>query len=724
VKQILQSFRNGELWLADVPVPQVGDRSVLIQTSHSLVSAGTERMLTELAKKSLLGKARARPDLVRKVWQRVKTDGLRVAMTKAFAKLDAPITMGYSCAGTVVEVGRQVTDLQPGDRVACGGAGYATHAEFNVVPRNLVARIPDGVSTQDACFTTVGAIAMQGVRQADVRLGERVVVTGLGLLGLLTVQILKASGCAVLGVDPDAGRCALAEQLGADRVQDGDPVEVAQAWTEGRGVDAVVVTASTDSDQPLHDAAAMLRHKGRVVVVGVVGMNVPRDDFYRKELDLRLSMSYGPGRYDRKYEELGEDYPFGLVRWTEQRNLQCFVDLLARGAVTPGPLVSGQFQIDQGLQAYEALSDRGQLGIVLAYPSEPSQPARTVPLVSRADKATPGQSQGVGLIGAGAFAKGVLLPAIGKIAGLDPVGICTERGMSASQTGQRFGFEYATTDAETLFADERVGAVVITTRHDSHADLVVRALGAGKHVFVEKPLCLDPGELDGIDAAVAAGPGQLSVGYNRRFSSHAQALSSAFGGREGPMVIQYRVNAGRVPQDSWIQDPKHGGGRIVGEVCHFLDFCQALVGAELRTVHAAKVGGGDQRSSGDDSVAITLTYADGSLASILYLADGAGTLEKERVEVHAGGISAVVEDFQTTRFHGCSARRVSGPQDKGFDAELRAFLQSAKGGQPPSIPYAALRETSLASFAVLESLRVGKRVVVHRGSAVQGDLDE
>ncbi len=720
MKQILQSYRTGELWLAEVPVPALQDGGVVVRTEASLVSAGTERMIMELARKSLFGKARARPDLVKKVLRSVRTEGVSQTMAKVFSKLDTPVALGYSCAGTVVEVGSGVSGIVRGDRVACGGAGYALHAEYNFVPRNLCVKIPDEVGFEDASFTTLGAIALQGVRQAQVQLGERVVVIGLGLLGLLTVQILKAAGCVVLGSDLEPVRCRLAEELGADQAVEGNPTEAALAFSGGRGADAVIITAATKSNQPIETAAEAARTRGRVVVVGMVGMDVPRDPFYRKELELRLSMSYGPGRYDPVYEEGGVDYPYGYVRWTEQRNMQSFLELVAAGRVTPGRLVTHRFDIDSALDAYALMEGKSgggsYLGIVIGYPGSASSEPATREVVMRTS--TRAASVAVGFVGAGNFSRSVLIPALKQAGDCELVGVCTATGMSATETARKFEFACATTDPDELMKDQRINTVFVATRHDSHARLACAALRAGKHVFVEKPLCIKSEELQAYEEAVLGRGGRegrgpcLMVGFNRRFSSHAIGVREAFKGRATPVVVSYRINAGVVPADSWIQDPDRGGGRIIGEVCHFVDFCEYIVGAPPTRVFASSIATGDARHLSEDSVAVTIDYADGSLTAIQYLAHGASALEKERVEVFADGTTAVVDDFRTTTFHGSKRPEIRGKQDKGFEAELRAFFWSVKTGGEWPIPFESLVRTTRVTFAIKESLRTGSPVAI------------
>ena len=698
-----------------------------MRTRCSVISSGTEKQSLAFGRKSLLGKARARPDLVRQVIDTARREGARSTMAKAFARLDEAAALGYSAAGDVVEAGAEANGLAPGDRVAVAGVGYATHAEFNAVPRNLCARLPAAVSYADGAFATVGAVALQGVRRAQPLIGERMVVIGLGLIGLLTVQILKAGGCAVLGVDVDEERAALAGRLGADVSSGaGDEAERAcDAFTGGRGADAVIVAAATQSSEPIVRAAGMSRPRGRVVVVGVVGMDVPREAFYRKELDLRLSMSYGPGRYDPAYEERGQDYPFAHVRFTEQRNMESFLYLVEEGKVTPAALVTHRLPFDAALDAYALIegwspaarpSSGRCLGIVLEYPAD-AAPERSV---RRAAEILPlasgGGDVGVGVIGAGAFARGVLLPHLARGKGVRLAGVCTRSGSSAHDAARRFGFGLVTTDPARLFDNAGVAAVVIATRHATHASLAASALRAGKHVFVEKPLCLSEAELDDValalDEARAAGHDPcLMVGFNRRFAPHARALRAAFADRGAPMVIGYRVNAGSVPIDSWLADPAEGG-RIIGEGCHFVDFCGALVGSAPAAVTAHGVGSCGPESAAD-SVVITIRYEDGSLATIQYVTAGDPRPSKERCEVFADGRTAVLDDFRVTRFYG-GGRTVRGRQAKGFAEELAAFVGACRGGGPWPIPWASMAATHRVCFGAVRSLETGRMVRLTR----------
>ena len=738
MKQILHSYRSGELWLAEVPVPTCRLGGVLVRTRSSLVSAGTEKMALDFARKSLLAKVRARPDQVRQVLKKARMEGVKPTLEKVMSKLDAPVALGYSAAGDVVEVGLETINLKPGDRVAVAGGGYATHAEFNFVPRNLCVKIPEGVSYADAAFATLGAIALQGVRQTQPMLGERIAVIGLGLLGLLTVQILKANGCAVLGIDLDEERVALAGKLGADVAVSSNPEKACKAFTGGYGADAVIITAATRGNEPIESAAEMLRHKGRVIIVGLVGTNVPRDAFYRKELDLRLSMSYGPGRYDPAYEEGGNDYPFAYVRFTEQRNLESFLYLVQEGKVTPSALVTHCIPFDDALDAYALLEgklsknralDSKYLGILLDYP-EDAPLERTVRHYYGSAKAKYGDTLrkvspyfakgssrkdvGVGFIGAGNFARSVLLPRLTKLDGFKLTGVCTRTGKRAQQTAERFKFGLVTTDPAQLLMNADTDAVFIATRHDSHASLTAAALQAGKHVFVEKPLCIKESEFEEIEEALqsARNAGHkpcLMVGFNRRFSPHARALQAAFKERGTPLVVNYRINAGAVPVESWLHDPNKGGGRIIGEGCHFVDFCTTLIGGEPNAVIANSIASKRRDVVAEDSVVLTIQYTDGSLATIQYLAEGHKDLPKERCEVFADGKSAVMEDFRSTKFYG-DGKNIRGRQAKGFTEELRAFLDVCRNGGTWPIPWQSLVTTHRVCFAAMRSLKTGEMV--------------
>ena len=715
MRQLIQSYRSGEMSIEEVPPPALRPGGVLVRTVKSLVSAGTEKMIVDLARKSLLGKARARPDLVRKVIQTARKQGIKNTFTKVKSKLDTPIPLGYSCAGIVVGVGEQVGEYNVGDRVACAGAGYANHAEYNFVPRNLIARIPDGVSMESACSATVGAIALQGIRQTAPTLGERVAVLGLGLIGQLTVQMLRANGCRVLGFDPDPSRAALAMELGADIAVSGDVEEAAERFSRGQGMDAVIVAASTPSSSPLEQAGEIARLRGRVVVVGLVGMEVPRSLYYRKELDLRMSMAYGPGRYDPDFEERGFDYPIAYVRWTEQRNLEAVLDLLADESLRLDPLVTHRYEIDQVLEAYQLISEGSEpyLGIVVGYGADDEAAKAPVAEVKLASTPISADRLGVGVVGAGGFGQSVLLPALEASGEIENIAIASAGGSSAQRIGKAQGFRTATSDATQVIEDPAVHAVIVLTRHDLHAGLVSQALRAGKHVFCEKPLALREEELLEIEAAHAASSAGVMVGFNRRFAPLVKELAAHFAGRSHPLMMQYRVNAGFIPYDHWVHDPVEGGGRILGEACHFVDLLQHLAGAPPVRVSAEAIAG-DTRFRSEDNVAVSLRFGDGSVGTLLYCATGDPAISKERLEVYGEQRAAVLDDFRSLELAagGRSKTSKSANQDKGFEAEMKGFVQAARSGAEMPIPFAELAASTRATFAILESLRSGQAQVL------------
>ncbi|MGO9376420.1 MAG: bi-domain-containing oxidoreductase [Syntrophobacteraceae bacterium] len=729
MKQIIQSYKTGQMAVEEVPRPQVQPGMILVGTRASIISAGTEKMIVELARKSLLGKARSRPDLVQKVVKSIQKEGIAQALQKVRSKIDTLIPLGYSCSGVVCEIGSNVDAIQPGDAVACGGAGYANHSEFNIVPQNLCVKIPNRLDTaggsallfEEAAFATVGAIALQGVRQAALTLGERVCVIGLGLIGQLTIQICKASGCRVIGADIDPAKLQMAIALGADMAVQSEDLE-RQIWqfTGGAGADAVIITAASKGNGLIALAGEISRLKGRVVAVGLVGLDVPRETFYKKELDLRLSMSYGPGRYDAEYEERGHDYPLPYVRWTEQRNMQAFAELVACGRVDVKSLISHRYSLDQALEAYEMITSGKEpsLGVILQY--EPSRERVTRTAARPVSSPAQGKVR-LGVVGAGNFARAVLLP---KFAGLNQVkftGVSTARGASAKAVSDKFGFEYCAENIDRLIGDEAVNSMLIATRHNMHGPLAAKVLEAGKHVFVEKPLCLTREELIEVREKYAAclENGKtpiLMVGFNRRFSPFAQRMHSLISGRSTPLVATYRVNAGFIPKNSWIQDPLEGGGRIIGEVCHFVDLLRFFVGAPVRTVQAACIQTDDTRLSCRDSVAVTLTYRDGSVAAIVYHALGNPGFSKEIVEIASDGQVLVMDDFATLEVFGRKREKIKAKQDKGFESEIKSFVDAVANGGPPPIPFAEIVETTEVTFAIHEALNTG-RVIDLAGNA-------
>lgn len=710
MKQLIQSYKTGELGVYEVPAPICGENGVLVRTKTSLVSAGTEKMIVDLAKKSLLGKAKARPDLVKQVVNKMKQEGVKNTLEKVFTKLDTPIPLGYSCVGEVVEVGSKVTGVSVGERVACGGAGYANHSEINYVPRNLFVKVPKGVTDADASFVTVGSIALQGIRQTAPTLGEKVVVMGLGLLGQISVQLLKANGCKVLGTDFDPKKLELAKKLGADEVCAPDEVvDKANLFTNGNGADAVVIAASTSSNQPITDAGEISRTKGRVIVVGLVGMDVPRNDYYKKELELKLSMAYGPGRYDPKYEEQGIDYPFAHVRWTEQRNFEAFLDLVEEGRVTPSEMVTHEYDFENALTAYDLLEGKikeDYLGILLNYSDAVELKSE---LVQISDSPLKSAILNAGLIGAGNFTKSVILPNLKKAGGTNLVGLCTATGVSAHSTGNKHEFKYITTHYEELLEEDEVNTVFITTRHKDHGEKVLKSLKAGKHVFVEKPLAIHEQELEEIKTFYSELNEKpvLQVGYNRRFAPLVQEMKRVVS--DLPMSINYRVNAGVIPRDVWVQDPEVGGGRVLGEVCHFIDTCTFLIGSLPKHVFASCVTKSDQSIPDEDNISITIKYQNGSTAIINYYAFGNSQLPKEQIELFAPDIAMKMDNFRDLEIFkgGKSTKLKNSNQDKGFKDEFKALKAAVEKGEL-AISFDEMYSTSKVTFAILNALKTGQ----------------
>ncbi len=695
MKQILQRLDTGETSLLDVPVPLATGVRVVIQSRTSLVSAGTERMLVEFGKGNLLAKARSQPDKVRDVLAKVRTDGLAATVEAVQGKLGAPVPLGYCNAGVVTQVGERVSRFQVGDRVVSNGP----HAEYVSVPHTLVAKIPENVTFEAAAFTPIAAIGLQGVRLAAPTFGETVVVYGLGLIGLLCVQLLRANGCQVIGIDRSAARLELAERFGA-RVIDGasaDAVAQVIALTDGVGADAVLLTLASDSDDPIRESARMSRKRGRLVLVGVTGLNLSRDEFFKKELSFQVSCSYGPGRYDAQYEDRGIDYPVGYVRWTEQRNFEAVLAAMASGQLDPLPLITHRFSLGAASEVYDLVaSSAPSIGILLQYPDSSSANGRSaVHRIERrlVDASTPGIIS-AGVIGAGNFAMRTLLPIL-KQQGVRLRTVVSGGGISAAIAGQQFDFERVSSTVDDAFDDPEVNTVFVLTRHDSHASLTVRALEAGKHVFVEKPLALSEDELDRVEAAHARSGALLMIGFNRRFAPLARQVAGHLAARSGPAALLFTVNAGNIPRDHWVQDATAGGGRIVGEGCHFIDLARFLVGqpiTRLDVVSAANREGAPV----DDIASIALAFADGSIASIQYLANGGKTYPKERVECFFDGRTLQIDNWRRLNRFG-----VSGPlvefgkrQDKGHAAQITAWIASIRDGAAPPIPLAELIEVS------------------------------
>lgn len=717
MKQVFQNLKSGTVSVTEVPAPLARAGFVLVRTAASLISAGTERMTVEAGQKSLVGRAVEQPALVKQVIQKARSDGFLNTFDAVRAKLASLVALGYSAAGKVIEVGEGVTEFRPGDRVACAGVGYASHAEVLSVPKNLCVRLPDSVSFDAAAFGTLGAIAMQGVRLAELTLGESVAVIGLGLIGQLTVQMLKAHGCRVFGIDLDQNKIELAQKFGAEGgcLPDEDAKRRVLTWSRGRGADAVLITAATESNQPIELAGEISRPKGRVVAVGAVGLTLPRQTYYNRELTFKISMSYGPGRYDPEYEERGHDYPFGYVRWTEGRNIEAFLDLLADGRIDVGRLTTHRFRLDETERAYQLITgelNEPYLGVVLQYDTERELEPRIQLSGSQSRRAAPVSNVQIGLIGAGNYARAMLLPNF-KSAGAEFRAIATASGVSARQVGERFGFAFVSGTEEVL-ADEEINLVVIATRHDSHAELTRRALERGRHVFVEKPLALNDEELDQVIAAAAQSAGQLMVGFNRRFSPLTRAAQEFFKDRQTPLSINCRVNAGRVPANHWAHHPSEGGGRIIGEVCHFIDFIQFMSGSLVTRVFAESISSRSQEIVPEDSVFITLRLADGSNGSISYLAEGDNGLAKERIEIFGAGKSFVIDDFRSAAAYekGREKKTKLREQDKGQKEEVRAVCAMVREGKPSPISLEDLANTTRATFRIRDSLRTGLPVEV------------
>jgi polar amino acid transport system substrate-binding protein len=710
MKQVLQNRKTGRPFVGEVPVPALQRGRVLVRTVASLISAGTERAAVELVSKGLVQEARQRPDLVKAVVAKVKNEGLLNTFASVRDKMAASQALGYSAAGIVAAVAEDVSEFQIGDRVACAGVGFASHAEVLSVPKNLCVHLPESVSFESGAYGTLGAIALQGVRLAEPTLGESVVVIGLGLVGQLTVQLLKANGCRVFGLDLDQSRVSLALELGADKalVSNEEAAKQIAAWTRGHGADAVLITAATDSNQPVELAAQVSRLKGRVIVVGMTGMDIPRPPFFSRELKLIISMSYGPGRYDPDYEERGRDYPLPYVRWTEKRNIESFVELVGDERVNVERLTTHRFPIEQAEHAYRLISGDVQepyLGVVLNYDPE-SEVARRVSLTATRGVRKAEKSIVLGVIGAGGYVPAMLLPHF-KAEGVEFSSIATASGISAHDVGKRFGFAFAVSSAEEVLEDARVNLVVIGTRHDMHAELARKALERDKHVFVEKPLALHDRELQSVIESAGSSAGKLMVGFNRRFSPLAQRAKDFFAGRETPLSILYRVNAGRIPREHWVQDEVEGGGRIVGEVCHFIDLMQYLTGAAPVFVFAESMSAKSSKIVDADSVFITLRFADGSHGAVAYLSEGDKALAKERVEIFGAGRVFVLEDYRRATLYkdGREDHVTLKAQDKGQQAQVRAICASLLGGGAAPIGLEELAATSRATFRVLDSLR-------------------
>jgi len=705
---LLTDRKTGAASIFEMPAPELRPGGILVRTQYSAISAGTERATLELSGKSLLAKAKARPDLVKQVLDYARQNGVKAAYDKVHAKLDTLTTLGYSCAGEVISVGDGVHEFRPGDRVACGGGGYANHAEINFVPRNLAVRIPSQVSTAAASLTTIGAIALQGLRQAKIGIGETIAVIGAGLVGVLTIQIARAAGCRVVAIDLSEQRARRAAEFGAHLALRADDPTLASSIKEFSryGVDAAILTAATDSSEPVELAAKILRERGRIIVVGAVGMAVSRANMYMKELSLALSRSYGPGRYDTEYEEGGVDYPIGYVRWTERRNMEAFLDLLATGQIDVNPLLEHRYPIHDGAKAYADLKN-GVYTSILEYDGV-SAAARRTPSSVAATRPRLGDEVRVGCIGAGSFASSVIFPNLLSIKGVRLQSVATASGAGAVSAQRAFKFQSAEQPSE-LLNNPNVDSVLILSRHDTHVPHAVEALHAGKPVFVEKPLAVHREQLAQLQEAYAARlhAGRapfVMVGFNRRFAPLTEKIRQFFAGRREPMLLHARINAGLVPHDHWIH--AHGG-RIVGEFCHFVDWARSVIGSPIHSVAATGLPDGTQYKS--DNIAVTLKFTDGSVANLLYLANGDRSVPKEFFEVFCQGAVARLDDFRTLELaRDGKVQKFKGMQDKGHRRELQLTIEAIRSGNSSPIPFEELVEVTEATFQVQQALATGE----------------
>jgi predicted dehydrogenase/threonine dehydrogenase-like Zn-dependent dehydrogenase len=708
MKQVLQNLSNGETSVADVPAPAVAPNRLVIASSRSLISAGTEKMLVEFGQAGWIGKARAQPEKVKQVLDKIRTDGLLPTLDAVFTKLGEPLPLGYCNAGVVTHLGRGVKGFEIGDRVVSNGP----HAEIVSVPPLLCAKIPEEVADEEASFTVLAAIALQGIRLAAPTLGETVVVYGLGLIGIVAVQLLRASGCRVIGVDINARRLELASTFGAATINAAscpDVPALVRSITAQRGSDAVVITASTKSDSIISDSAKMCRKRGRVVLVGVVGLNLNRSDFYEKEISFQVSCSYGPGRYDNDYEQHGFDYPLGFVRWTEQRNFEAVLDLLAAKALDFKPLISHRFELAEATSAYSTIqSDPGALGVILEYPTAGEAADYAARQTLRISDPTPKLIEKGGVtaavIGAGNYARATLLPALQNQQARLKYIVARTGGATLQHAAKKFSVELATTDLARVLSDDEVNTLLVTTNHDSHAKLVCEALEAGRHVFVEKPLAITFEQMATVTQTILAHPDQqLAVGFNRRFSPHISRCRELLRGRAEPLAINILVNAGEIPADHWVHNKEIGGGRIIGEACHFIDLVVSLTGSLIKQVSAVQVG----RDSAvrDDKMILSLLTEDGSIASICYFANGNKSFPKETIQIFSDNRVLVVDNFRRTSGHGFKGFRSlrTSRQEKGHRQQFAAFLHAVAQGGAWIIPFSELENVTLTAIAAVES---------------------
>ena len=715
MKQLLQNMKDGQAVVIEMPVPGVKSGFALVRTAASLVSAGTERMVVEFAEKGLIGKAQSRPDLVKQVLDKAKREGVLTTIEAAFNRLEQPMALGYSSAGTIVELGAGMDGFYVGQRVACAGGGYAVHAEYALVPKNLLTPLPENVDFESAAFTTIGAIAMQGFRLAEPQLGESIAVIGLGLLGLLTVQICRAAGCQVFGVDLDPHRIALSKEFGVEAVLRDEAEDVAESFTNGVGFDHVLICADTTSNDPVWLAGQIAREHGTIVAVGAVGMNIPRRVYYQKELNFIVSRSYGPGRYDTTYEEQGHDYPQAYVRWTEGRNMSSIVQLLADGKLDVQRMITHRYTIDDAVKAYALITGKMEeafLGVVLEYPQAETQSVSHQVNIKQKKEVTAKTSLHLGVLGAGNYARAVFLPMVRKSKQVKLDTIVSASGMTAASAARQFGFQHASSTESDVLENDEINVVAVLNRHHLHAKQAVRCVSQGKHVYCEKPLAVtEEGLMAVIDALKTNPQSRLTVGFNRRFAPMAEKMKAFFVERD-PMHVHYRVNAGILPDQHWLHDPVQGGGRIIGEGCHFIDFVCFLVNDIPVSVQVAALPGRDAHQN--DNVTMVFEFANGSVGVVEYLANGPKTYPKEFIEVFQQGKAARLDDFRTLTLATTSGRKTFKSrlrQDKGHKASWETFIENTMQGNL-SIPYRQLVGVTQASFAAVEALRTGEKATI------------
>ncbi len=691
MKQVVQDFKGGKIKVVEAPTPAAEPGYLIVRNLTSVISSGTERSTVSTGKKHLLGKAKARPDLVKQVIDSIKKEGLGSTFKKVQSKLEDYKLLGYSSAGEVLEVGEGVRNFNVGDRVACAGGGYALHAEIIRVPINLCVKMPQKIDYDEAAFSTIGAIALQGIRQASTKVGEKTGVIGLGLIGILTVQILKASGSKVFGIDIDPEAVNLAMKFGMDTgatLENEDILIKIKEFTNGFGLDSVIITAGTKSSFPVNLASKILRDRGKIVIVGNVGMELERETFYHKELGLNLSRSYGPGRYDPAFEEKGIDYPIGYVRWTEKRNMETILELVSEKKINIKKLITHRFSIDSALDAYNLILNGNErfLGVVFEYKSETESKKRVY--ISKKEYKKEGKAK-VGVIGAGNFGKTFIIPPLVKNKNVSPIGIATLDGADATNMSRKFGFSYATADYKEILNDSEINTIFVLTRHNLHAKIIVEALNNGKNVYVEKPLAMKESELAKIKETLKNSKTRLMVGFNRRFSPHSIRLKDFIGKTHGPLIANYRINAGELPPDHWLKDPDFGGGRIIGECCHFIDYIRFLTGHEIKKLNAVS-------SIEKDNKIIQIQFTDNSIGTISYITIGDKTFPKERIEAFADGKVGIIEDFRITSMSVCGKRKnfKTKSQNKGYKKEIELFIESIIKGIEAPIPPEELLEVT------------------------------